>query len=154
MKIWVDADACPLVIKEILYRAAARVQVELVLVANKLLKVPVSPYIRSLRVEHGFDAADRYIAESVTAGDLVVTADVPLAAQVVERGGLALNPRGELYTADNVREHLSRRDMMDELRGLGVIGGGPAPFSDTDKRAFANKLDAVLTKALREQGYQ
>jgi uncharacterized protein len=149
VQIWVDADACPVIIKEILYRAAQRVQVELILVANKLLKAPPSPLIRSVRVSHGFDAADRYIAESVQVGDLVVTADVPLAAQVVDKGGLALNPRGELYTKHNVGEHLARRDLMDELRGLGMASGGPPPLGDADKRAFANRLDSLLTKALR-----
>lgn len=147
MRIWVDADACPVVIKEILYRAAIRVGVELILVANKLLKIPLSPLIRCVRVPSGFDAADRYIASAVERGDLVITADVPLAAQVVANDGIALNPRGELYTADNVREHLARRDLMDELRGLGLAGGGPAPFNATDKRAFASKLDTVLTRA-------
>jgi len=149
MRIWVDADACPVVVKEILFRAAERVGVELVLVANKLLKVPASRHIRSLRVPHGFDVADRYIADASEIGDLVITADVPLAAAVVGKGGLALNPRGELYTVDNIGEHLSRRDLMDELRGLGLAGGGPPPFGDADKRAFAGKLDTVLTRALR-----
>ena len=149
MRIWVDADACPVVIKEILYRAATRVSAELILVANQALKTPPSPVIRSVRVPHGFDAADRYIASAVEAGDLVVTADVPLAAQVVARGGFALNPRGELYTDDNVSEHLARRDLLDELRGLGMVSGGPAPFSATDKREFANKLDALLSRAMR-----
>lgn len=147
MRIWVDADACPVVIKEILYRAAIRVGVELILVANKLLKIPLSPLIRCVRVPSGFDAADRYIASAVERGDLVITADVPLAAQVVDNEGIALNPRGELYTADNVREHLARRDLMDELRGLGLAGGGPAPFNAADKQAFASKLDTVLTRA-------
>jgi len=149
VQIWVDADACPAVVKEILYRAAPRVQVETVLVANKLLKVPASPWLRSVRVPHGFDAADRYITEAVRAGDLVITADIPLAAQVIRKGGLALNPRGELYTQHNVGEHLARRDLMDELRGLGAVSGGPPPFSESDKRAFANQLDSVLTKARR-----
>ena len=148
MRIWVDADACPVVIKEMLYRAAERVGVELVLVANKLLKVPPSPLIRSLRVPAGFDVADRYIAQETTAGDLVITADIPLAADVVRKGALALNPRGELYTAENIGEHLSRRDLMDELRGLGLAGGGPPPLGDADRRSFAGKLDTVLTKAL------
>lgn len=149
MRIWVDADACPVVIKEMLYRAAERVGVELVLVANKLLKVPPSALIRSLRVPHGFDVADRYIADAAERGDLVITADIPLADAVVKKGGLALNPRGELYTVENIGEHLSRRDLMDELRGLGLAAGGPAPFGDGDKRAFAAKLDTLLAKALK-----
>jgi len=151
IRIWVDADACPGVIKDILFRAATRIGVELILVANQALKVPPSALIRSVRVPHGFDAADRYITDAVDAGDLVITADVPLAAQVVARGGYALNPRGELYTADTVGEHLSRRDLMDELRGLGMVGGGPAPFADTDKREFANKLDTLLSRVKRAQ---
>jgi len=147
MRVWVDADACPVVIKEMLYRAAERVGVELVLVANRLLRVPPSPHIRSLRVPSGFDVADRYIADASEHGDLVITADIPLAAAVVKKGGLALNPRGELYTAENIGEHLSRRDLMDELRGLGLAGGGPPSFGDADKRAFAGKLDTVLARA-------
>ena len=146
MRIWVDADACPVVIKDILYRAATRVEVELILVANRLLKVPPSPFIRSLRVPAGFDEADRYIENAVEAGDLVITADVPLAAGAVARGALALNPGGELYSAHNVADHLSRRDLMDELRGLGMVGGGPPPLDQGDRRAFASKLDALLAK--------
>jgi len=149
MRIWVDADACPVVVKEMLYRAAERVGVELVRVAKRVLKVPPSPHIRSLRVPAGFDVADRYIADASEAGDLVVTADIPLAAAVVKKGGLALNPRGELYTAENIGEHLSRRDLLDELRGLGLAAGGPPPFGHADNRAFAAKLDTVLTRALR-----
>jgi len=147
MRIWVDADACPVVVKEMLYRAAERVGVELVLVANRLLKVPPSRVIRSLRVPAGFDVADRYITDASAAGDLVITADVPLASAVVKKGALALDPRGELYTAENIGEHLSRRDLMDELRGLGLAGGGPPPFGDADKRRFASKLDTVLARA-------
>lgn len=147
MRIWVDADACPVVVKEILYRAADRVGVELVLVANTPLRIPRSQYISTRRVPSGFDVADRYIEDVVTTGDLVVTADIPLASAVVDKGGIALNPRGELYTAENVREHLSRRDLQDELRGLGLAGGGPPPFALSDRRAFANRLDALLTRA-------
>ena len=147
MRIWVDADACPVVIKEILYRAAARVKMELILVANRRLAVPPSPFIRSVRVDGGFDVADRHIEDAVVAGDLVVTADIPLAAAVVAKGALALNPRGELYTVDNVRDHLSRRDLMDELRGLGLAGGGPPPLGESEKRAFASRLDTVLARA-------
>lgn len=147
MRIWVDADACPVVIKEILYRAAMRVQVELILVANRLLKAPPSAFIRSQRVPAGFDVADRYIEDAVEPGDLVITADIPLAAGVVARGALALNPRGELYSTNNVADHLSRRNLMDELRGLGIAGGGPPPLTTTDRRDFANQLDKVLAKA-------
>jgi uncharacterized protein YaiI (UPF0178 family) len=149
MRVWVDADACPVVIKEILYRAAERVQVPLVLVANQPLRVPRSPYIETVQVAGGFDVADKHIAAEVAVGDLVVTADVPLAAEVVERGGLALNPRGELYTEENVRERLNMRDMMDELRSSGVQTGGPAALGKRDRQAFANQLDRLLARRPR-----
>ena len=146
MKIWVDADACPRVIKEILYRAAQRRRVELVLVANQPLAVPRSPQIRAVTVPKGFDVADQAIAGWAEPGDLVVTADIPLAAAVVEKGVQALNPRGELYTADNVRQHLSMRNFMDTLRGAGVQTGGPEAFGQRDRQAFANQLDRLLAK--------
>ncbi len=149
MHIWVDADACPVAIKEILYRAAERTRVLLVLVANQRLATPPSPFIRSVRVSAGFDEADRYIAEAVTPGDLVVTTDIPLAAAVVDQGGVALNPRGELYTRDNVREHLATRDMMDDLRGLGLARGGPPPLNVRDRQAFASRLDTLLARHAR-----
>jgi uncharacterized protein YaiI (UPF0178 family) len=145
MQIWVDADACPRVIKEILFRAAERRQVPLILVANTLLSTPLSSFIRAMRVPRGFDVADRKIAELVEAGDLVVTADIPLASAVVERGGLALDPRGMLYTADNVHERLAVRNLMDQLRASGVPTGGPAPWGQADSREFANQLDRVLS---------
>ena len=144
MQIWVDADACPGVIKDILFRAAERAQVQVTLVSNLALRTPPSPFIRTLRVPRGFDVADRHIAEVVEPGDLVVTADIPLAAAVVRRGARALNPRGELYTEDNVHEHLAVRNLMDSLRGSGENIGGPAAFSQTDRHAFANQLDRVL----------
>ena len=146
MRIWVDADACPVVIKEILYRAAERVKLELVLVANRRLAVPPSQYVRSVRVDGGFDVADRHIEAAVVAGDLVITADIPLAAAVVAKGALALNPRGELYTAENVRDRLSQRDLMDELRGLGLARGGPPPLGAAEKRVFASRLDSLLAR--------
>lgn len=149
MRIWVDADACPNAIKEILYRAAERVGVELVLVANQPLRVPRSPHVRTLQVASGFDGADRRIVAELAPGDLVITADVPLAASVVEKHGLALNPRGELYTPDNVRERLAMRNLMDELRGAGQLSGGPAPLDARDRQAFANALDRVLAKRAR-----
>ena len=127
-----DADACPSAIKEILFRAAERVQVSLTLVANRLLRVPPSPYIQAIQVPHGFDVADNKIAEQMQAHDLVITADIPLAAQVIERGGIALNPRGELYTEDNIRERLGMRNFMEELRGSGTDISGPAAFSKSD----------------------
>ena len=145
MQIWVDADACPKVIKEILFRAAERMQVPLILVANRLLWTPPSPFIRAMRVEHGFNVADREIAEKMQAGDLVVTADIPLASDVIGRGGHALDPRGVLYTKDNIQERLALRDFMDQLRGSGVETGGPAPWSQSDSHAFANQLDRLLS---------
>lgn len=146
MQIWVDADACPLAIKEILYRAADRARVRLTLVANKLLRTPASPFIRAIQVPRGFDVADNEIARQVQPGDLVITADIPLAAQVIERGGHALDPRGEVYTSDNIRERLTMRDFMDELRASGVDTGGPSSFSQSDRHAFAKQLDQFLTR--------
>ena len=147
MQIWVDADACPKVIKEILYRAAERTRVPVILVANKLLWTPPSPFIRAMRVPHGFNVADREIVEQVQAGDLVVTADIPLASEVIGRGGHALDPRGTLYTADNIQERLAHRDFMDQLRGSGVETSGPPPFRPTDTHAFANQLTRLLPVA-------
>lgn len=144
MQIWVDADACPGVIKEILYRAAERTRRSLVLVANQWLKVPPSPYIRAVQVPKGFDVADKHIAEAVEPGDLVVTADIPLAAAVLEKGARALNPRGELYTPENIRQLLDMRNFMDTLRSSGVETGGPPAFSQADRQAFANQLDRLL----------
>lgn len=146
MRIWVDADACPKVIKEILYRAANRVRVPVTLVANKPLQVPGSRYIRAVQVAGGFDVADNHIVQQAEAGDLVITADIPLAAEVVAKGCLALNPRGDLYTEENVRERLNMRDFMATLRGTGVDTGGPAAFSHADRQAFANQLDRLLAK--------
>ncbi len=149
MKIWVDADACPNVIKEILYRAAERLQTPLVLVANSFLRTPSSRYIRAIRVGAGFDVADNKIVVEMESGDLVITADIPLAAAVVDKGGHALNPRGELYTTENIQERLTMRNFMDELRGAGVETGGPASLSQKDRQAFANSLDQFLTKYCR-----
>ena len=149
MQIWVDADACPNVIKDILYRAAERVQVPLVLVANKPLRTPPSPYIRSMQVPSGFDVADDRIVEKVQPGDLVITADIPLAAAVIARGAQALNPRGELYTRDNIRERLNMRDFLDTLRGSGIQSGGPPALAHSDRQAFANQLDRLLSRHVR-----
>ena len=151
MKIWVDADACPKGIKEILFRAAERVRVPLTLVANRPLRIPRSPYIKTLQVPTGLDVADNRIVEQVQPDDLVVTADIPLAAAVIEKGGHALDPRGELYTENNVRERLAVRDFMDELRGAGVVTGGPAEFRQSDRKAFANELDRLLSKWERQE---
>jgi uncharacterized protein YaiI (UPF0178 family) len=134
------------VIKEILFRAAARVRVGLILVANQPVEAPRSPYIQSVQVASGFDVADNYIVKEAQPGDLVVTADIPLAAEVIAKGCLALNPRGELYTKDNVRQRLSLRDFMDTLRGSGVNTGGPAAFSRADTKAFADQLDRLLAQ--------
>ena len=146
MKIWVDADACPKVIKEILYRAAERVRVPLILVANQPLAVPRSEFISSRSVAQGLDAADQAIVDWADPGDLAVTADIPLAARLVEKNVLAINPRGELYSRENVRQLLSMRDFMDELRGSGVQTGGPAAFHARDRQAFANQLDRLLAR--------
>lgn len=149
MKIWVDADACPAVIKDILYRAANRAQVPLTLIANQMLRVPPSPWIRALQVPSGFDVADRRIAEEAVAGDLVITADIPLAALVIAKGAGVLDPRGDLLDAGNIQERLTMRNFMESLRSGGVETGGPAAFSAADRQAFANRLDALLTKRPR-----
>lgn len=144
MRIWVDADACPNVIKDILFRAAERAKVTLTLVANQPLRTPPSQYIRSVQVPAGFDVADDRIVQLAEPGDLVVTADIPLAAGALGKGAHALDPRGELYTADNIKEKLAVRKLMDELRSSGVDTGGPAIFNAADRQAFANKLDRLL----------
>lgn len=141
MQIWVDADACPAVIKEILYRVAERTEIMVTLVANKLLRTPPSRFIRAIQVPSGFDVADNEIVQRVQIGDLVITADIPLAADVIAKGGHAINPRGELYTKDNIQQHLSMRSFMDELRSGGVETGGPAAFNQGDRHTFAKQLD-------------
>jgi uncharacterized protein YaiI (UPF0178 family) len=143
-KIWVDADACPRVIKEILFRAADRVHIPVILVANQHIPVPGSPHIRSIQVAGGFDVADNYIVRQVEAGDLVITADIPLADEVINKGGLALNPRGELYTRENIRQRLNMRDFLETMRSSGVDTGGPPVFNQSDRMAFANQLDRLL----------
>jgi uncharacterized protein YaiI (UPF0178 family) len=146
MQIWVDADACPRVIKEILFRAARRVGVKTTLVANQPIEIPGSDYIEAVQVRSGLDVADGYIVQHLQSGDLVITADIPLAAAVIAGGGYALNPRGEFYTANNVRERLALRDFMTQLRSGGVETGGPPAFSPRDREAFANQLDRFLAK--------
>ena len=146
MKIWVDADACPVVIKEILFRAAERTATELTLVANHALRIPPSKLISTLQVPAGFDVADNEIVKRAAAGDLVITADIPLAAEIIEMGAHALNPRGELYTTENIKARLNMRDFMDTLRGSGIQTGGPKEFSQSDRQAFANALDRLLAK--------
>ena len=151
MKVWVDADACPRVIKDILYRAAQRVEVELVLVANQALQVPPSPLISSRQVAGGFDVADNYIVAEAEPGDLVITADIPLAAEVVEKQAYALNPRGELYTRSNIRQRLAMRDFMETMRDNGQASGGPPPLNQQDRQAFANALDRFLAEHHRQK---
>lgn len=146
MTIWVDADACPRALRTILFRAAERLELQVTLVANAALEVPHSPHISTLRVPRGLDEADKRIAEIVEPGDLVVTADIPLAAEVVERGAVALDHRGELLTVNNVHERLATRNLLHGLRDAGLETGGPAAFTDSDKQAFANGLDRYLTK--------
>ena len=148
-EIWVDADACPNVIKEILFRAADRAKVCTTLVANQHIQVPRSPFISAVQVPAGFDVADNYIVQQAKKGDLVITADIPLAAEVVENGCLALNPRGELYTTETIRQRLNMRDFMDTMRSSGINTGGPPSLSLVDRQAFANQLDRFLARLAR-----
>ncbi|MDA8682599.1 YaiI/YqxD family protein [Porticoccaceae bacterium] len=145
MTIYVDADACPTVIKDILFRVSQRTQIPLILVANQAIPTPRIPSVRSIQVSAGFDVADNYIVAQVQAGDLVITADIPLAADVIEKGGSALNPRGEMYTKSNIKARLNMRDFMDSMRNSGVqVGGGPPPLSQRDRMQFANALDKYI----------
>ena len=147
MKIWVDADACPAVVREILFRAAQRTGIELTLVANQSVQVPRTPNIRTLQVAAGFDIADNEIVKRVGTGDLVITSDIPLAADVIAKGGIALSPRGELHSADNIKARLNMRDFMDTMRASGVHTGGPPALSQTDRKNFADNLDRILTRS-------
>ena len=149
MKIWVDADACPVVIKDILFRAAERTGVQMTLVANRPVRIPPSSCITFVQVASGFDVADNEIVTKMAPGDLVITSDIPLAAEVINKGGYALNPRGELYSVDNIRDRLSMRDFMDSLRDSGIDTGGPAPLSKSDRNSFANQLDTFLTRCAK-----
>lgn len=151
MKIWVDADACPVVIKEILFRASARTGVLLTLVANHSIHIPQSRHITMLQVPSGFDVADNEIVKRLSAGDLVITADIPLAAEVIEKGGHALNPRGELYSTETIKARLNMRDFMDTLRSSGINTGGAPPLSQGDRKAFADELDKFLAKHASKQ---
>lgn len=146
MKIWVDADACPVAIKEILFRAAQRTKTPLALVANQAVRIPKSPFISMLQVSAGFDVADNEIVKRINANDLVITSDIPLAAEVIEKGGKALSPRGELFSPDNIKARLNIRDFMDTMRSSGIQTGGPSALSQSDKKAFADQLDKLLAK--------
>ncbi len=146
MKIWVDADACPVVIKDILFKAAERTKVQLTLVANQQIHVPPSRFIKSIQVASGFDVADDEIVERVSAGDLVITSDIPLASDVIDKGALALSPRGEMYTRENIKARLNIRDFMDTMRGSGIDTGGPPAFNQNDRKAFADHLDRQLAR--------
>lgn len=154
MKIWIDADACPRVIKDIVFRASERLDLPVVLVANKSLSKHNTRLVESIVVADGFDVADDYIAEHAVAEDLVITADIPLAARVVANGGVALDPRGELYTEENVGERLSMRDLMMELRGGGLVQGGPSQFNLIDRQRFASSLDRILSRFVRNKTAQ
>lgn len=146
MQIWVDADACPKVVKEILFRVAERAKIQVILVANQSLVTPKSAFIKTVRVAAGFDVADNYIVEEIKKNDLLITADIPLAAEVIEKGGHALNPRGELYSTETIKQKLVMRDLMDQLRGSGEMTGGPPPLNQRDRREFANQLDRFVAK--------
>jgi uncharacterized protein YaiI (UPF0178 family) len=147
MQIWVDADACPNVVKEVLFRAAERTGMMVTLVANQIIRTPPSKFIRTLRVEAGFDVADNEIVKRTEPGDLVITADIPLAAEVIDKGGVALNPRGERYTTETIKERLNMRDFMDTMRASGVQTGGPPALNQRDRQQFANELDKWLQQA-------
>ncbi|MFW7378529.1 MAG: YaiI/YqxD family protein [Oligoflexus sp.] len=149
MHLWIDADACPRVIRDIVLKASERLQIPITFVANQLQALPKSQFVRFIKVDKGADVADSYIIENARVGDLVVTQDIPLAAELVAAGIHAINPRGELYTEDNVRERLNMRDFMDNMRGAGLTSGGPPPLNDRDKQLFANSLDRLLTKLHR-----
>ncbi len=146
MRLWVDADACPNVIKTILFRAAERVEIPCILVANQAIAIPPSKWIERKVVSSGFDVADNYIVEQINEDDLVITADIPLASDVIEKGALAINPRGELYTRENIRQRLSMRDFMEQMRSSGIHTQGPDTFNQKDRMAFANTLDKLLAK--------
>ena len=146
MRIWIDGDACPVEIKELLYRAAVRVKMPLTLVANQTMRIPRSEFISLLTVPAGLNVADKQIVELVQPGDLVVTADIPLAAHVVQKGGIAIDPRGDVFTEENIGERITMRNLMDELRGSDLVMGGPAPYGPKDKQAFANQLDRLIAK--------
>ena len=152
MKIWVDADACPVVIKDILFRAAVRTGITTTLVANHAMRIPKSPQIKFLQVTSGFDVADNEIVKRLNSGDLVITGDIPLASEAIEKGAIALNPRGELYTTDNIKARLNMRDFMDTLRSSGINTGGPPPLNQNDRKSFADQLDKLLAGHINALG--
>jgi uncharacterized protein len=146
MKIWIDADACPKIVKEIVFRASQRTKTPLTLVANQYIPAPKSPLINSIQVKQGFDEADNYIVDHLDANDIVITADIPLASDAIDKGAVVINPRGELYTEENIKQRLSIRDLMEELRSTGEVSGGPSSYSQKDGQNFANCLDRLLAK--------
>lgn len=146
MKIWIDGDACPVVIKNIIFRAAVRETIETILIANHFVAIPKSEYLKSIQVASGFDVADNEIVNRVNPGDIVVTSDIPLAAEVIEKQAIAISARGELYSRHNIKTRLNMRDCMDTLRGSGIQSGGPPPLSQKDRQNFANQLDKLLAK--------
>ena len=152
MKIWIDADACPKMVKEIVFKVSARINISVCLVANQFLNIPLSPLISSVKVEQGADVADFYIVENCSDEDVVITADIPLADLIVKKGALAINPRGEIYTEENISERLSVRNFMQELRDSGMDTGGPPPLGPKDKEKFANAFDRIMVKRLKELG--
>jgi hypothetical protein len=146
MKIWIDADACPKIVKEILFRASQRTKTPLILVANQYIPKPKSPLITAVQVSQGFDEADNYIVDKLAAGDIVITADIPLASDAIDKGAVVINPRGEKYTEDNIKQRLSMRDLMEELRSTGEVSGGPPAYNQKNGQDFANCLDRLLAK--------
>jgi uncharacterized protein YaiI (UPF0178 family) len=152
MKIWVDADACPAVIKDILFKAAHRTGIHTTFIANQAIRIPPSTVIASLQVRHGFDVADNEIINRLHAGDLVITADIPLAAEAIEKGAHVLNPRGELYSVETIKARLNMRDFMDTLRASGIHTGGPPALNHSDRKAFADNLDKLLTRYSKLNG--
>lgn len=148
-KIWIDADACPKVVKEVVFKTSFRLSIEVTLVANSFMSFPHTPFINFVHVDQGADVADQHIVDHANVEDIVITADIPLASLIVEKGALAINPRGETYTEDNISERLSMRDFMQNLRDSGLDTGGPAPFGPKDKESFANALNRIVTKKLK-----
>ncbi len=151
MRIWIDADACPNVIKEIIFKASERMRIQVVVVANTAIKIPLNGLVSTIQVPRGFDMADEHITNQLNANDLVITADIPLASAVIAKGAFALNPRGEMYTEENINERLATRDLLQELRDCGMVTGGPKPLGEKERLAFANKLDAFLTFHAKHQ---